>query len=348
MHDSFGAVLRRTRLERKLSLRALGVRAHYSSTHLCDIEKGAKAPTVDLGRSLDEVFGTGSLFAGMAGNEPSACARFAARSHKFLPAFIGAAAVARLSASLAAEPGQWHPGARCQRIGDVTAEVWTWPWGVAIVHLVEEQSWPDLATMAAWRYSSYPDSIAWASQHLTELVGERANVDYALSAYWLTEPGWSGAQLATAMQVLSSPRIVTGDQGQAIEHRLLCEGWANPGLRPIGVADASIGYASWSGVSYHPIDAARALTEDELVSCELAVQSVWQYAAWIAAQVEMGLPLDVPAEFGWRFLRGAQSRLSVPRPQETVEHRAMRDAILATCDLGVMLERAVQALKEAA
>ena len=50
-------------------------------------------------------------------------------------------------------------------------------------------------------------------------------------------------------------------------------------------------------------------------------------------EVELGADPDVPREFGWRFLRGVRSRLVNERPQETSQHRAMREAIIDTSGL---------------
>lgn len=51
----FGAQLRALRAERGLSLRALGQLAHRGKSHLHDLETGAKAPTPETARHLDEV-----------------------------------------------------------------------------------------------------------------------------------------------------------------------------------------------------------------------------------------------------------------------------------------------------
>ncbi|MEV5206894.1 helix-turn-helix transcriptional regulator [Micromonospora sp. NPDC053740] len=51
----FGAQLRALRTSKGLSLRALGQLAHRGKSHLHDLETGAKAPTPDTARHLDEV-----------------------------------------------------------------------------------------------------------------------------------------------------------------------------------------------------------------------------------------------------------------------------------------------------
>ena len=51
----FGAQLRALRTSKGLSLRALGQLAHRGKSHLHDLETGAKAPTPETARHLDEV-----------------------------------------------------------------------------------------------------------------------------------------------------------------------------------------------------------------------------------------------------------------------------------------------------
>ncbi|MBY8875243.1 helix-turn-helix domain-containing protein [Micromonospora sp. PLK6-60] len=59
----FGAQLRALRVEHGLSLRALGQLAHRGKSHLHDLETGAKAPTSETARHLDEVLRAGGALA---------------------------------------------------------------------------------------------------------------------------------------------------------------------------------------------------------------------------------------------------------------------------------------------
>ncbi len=59
----FGAQLRALRTNQGLSLRALGQLAHRGKSHLHDLETGAKAPTRETARHLDEVLQAGGALA---------------------------------------------------------------------------------------------------------------------------------------------------------------------------------------------------------------------------------------------------------------------------------------------
>ncbi|MDP4501132.1 hypothetical protein [Nonomuraea turcica] len=287
---------------------------------------------------------------------PAAADRAGIRSHKFIAAYVGQPAAEKL-----AEPGQPasadhptlladHPSGECR--------LHIWPYGVAIFHLVEDLDMPNLAHMAVWRYQSYERDLDWATQQLRHLTG-RAEVaaSYVLSLYWLHSPTWVGQMLDTALRIICAPRILV-DRDQAgsdtclataeqAEQVLLAEGFHHHEMRSFGLAGVSLGYASWSGVAYHPLDQARCLAEEELVDCELATQAAWAYCEYINDQVENGHDPAIPDGYGWRFLRATRSRLTNPRPRETGQHRSMRDAIVETSGIAGHLDQAIEALREA-
>jgi hypothetical protein len=130
------------------------------------------------------------------------------------------------------------------------------------------------------------------------------------------------------------------------ERALLAEGYEHSGMRSFGMRGVSAGFASWSGVSYYPVDPDRALAENELVAFELALQSMWAYCEHINGQIEQGHEPDVVGRYGYRFLRAAKSRLTNPRPQETGQHQTMREAIVETSRLPGILSQALEAMRE--
>ncbi|KXK58171.1 hypothetical protein AWW66_31315 [Micromonospora rosaria] len=285
---------------------------------------------------------------------------FTARSHKFLTAFLGAKGAARLrgSAGCTAAPEQWHT---CYSTpvehpeGDCT--LYVWPCGSAIFHLVEHIQLSTIAALAAWREVSYGDNIKWAIDYLAPIApAEDASAVYVLGAQWVVESAWPAELLETALRIMSTPKVLL-HRGRAmddehlahaelIEQSLISEGYDHGGIESFGVRGISAGYASWSGVVYHPISAERSLTEAELIACELAIQSMWAYCDAIARQVEQGKDPRVPPEYGWRYLRGARSRLTVSRLRETGQHQAMRRAVLRTCDLMPALDQAIETLRD--
>lgn len=288
-------------------------------------------------------------------------AGFSARSHKFIAAFIGAAAAEQaISSSEAKAPDtpQWiscwatpfaHSSGQCK--------LHIWPFGVAIFHLVEEFAMPNIASLALWRMRSYAENMAWATTNLRQLTGlEDVSASYVLSAYWVTEPEWPSCKLDDALRTICTPRILLQRearlleseraQAEQAERKVLDAGHDGSGIEPFGLSGVSIGYASWSGVVYHPLSPDRALDENDLVTCELATQSIWAYCEYINRQVEYGRDPVLPDAHGWRFLRGARSRLVNPRPQETGQHRSMRDAIVKTSGLLEHLDQAIDIVRQ--
>lgn len=289
---------------------------------------------------------------------PSSSDRLGVRSHKFIAAHIDPAAAAGWTPAGTASPS--YAAARSAPIdhpsGACTQHVW--PFGSVIYHLVEDLDLPDLASLALWRYRSYEENLAWATSHLRATTGDGdAAASYVLSLYWVHSPIWAGRVLDTALRVMCAPRVllereVTNAEecqctAEQAERALLAEGFEHDQLRGFGVKGVSAGYASWSGVVYHPQDPSRALAEAELVTCELATQSIWVYCEHINHQLEQGEDPQVDAAYGWRFLRGARSRLTNPRAQETGPHRSMREAIVETSGLPGHLAQAIEVLREA-
>lgn len=287
---------------------------------------------------------------------PSSSDRLGLRSHKFIAAHIGEAAASRLIAqSGSGEEGQ--PGIPVQH---PSGECWlhVWPYGVAVFHLVEELDVPNIASLAVWRYRSYEQDLDWAARRLRDLAGDDTiRAAYVLSLYWLHSPIWVGRMLDTALRIICAPRILVDRDGassegclataEQAERALLAEGFEHHEMRSFGLAGVSLGYASWSGVAYHPLDPARALAEDELVAHELGMQAVWAYCDHINGQIECSQDPVIADRYGWQFLRAARSRLTHPRSQETGQHRSMRDAVLETSGLAGHLQQAIEVLREA-
>ncbi|GLW31228.1 hypothetical protein [Actinoplanes regularis] len=198
--------------------------------------------------------------------------------------------------------------------------------------------------------------MGWATQKIRSITGnDAAESAYILSAYWVDETPWSGEALDTALRILSIPKVLLErdvdpayslHHAELVERTLLAEGFEHAGIVPFGIKGISIGYASWSGVVYYPVAEQRSLAEYDLVHCELAVQSLWAYSDHLNRMIEHGIDPSVPEEYGWRFVRGARSRIANARPLENEQHRSMRNAILATCEIESYLAQAIETLRD--
>lgn len=285
---------------------------------------------------------------------------FELTSHKFIPAYLGCDSAQILQKHAAPASNQW---VECHRVALAhttgAADIYVWPFGVAVAHVREDLELPSLSALAVWRRGSYPRSRAWVDAQLQALTGAPVSTPYVLSAYWLDRPKWTGEQLDTAVRLLSMPSVLLDREDEDADETALLSGAElversllrdsaveRADLVAFGARGVSIGYASWSGVAYHPVAPKRALDVDELVACELLVQAIWCYTHEILRQVEAGQDPVVPAEYGWRFLRAVRSRLTAPRALETGQHNSMRDAVLQTSGLSRQVEAAMDALRE--
>ncbi|MGI5287994.1 hypothetical protein ACQEVF_32280 [Nonomuraea polychroma] len=295
----------------------------------------------------------GDVLVAVSAVTPAATDRIGIRSHKFIASYAGTAA-GRIGGAIADEGRQLlavpHPSGKC--------DLHIWPYGVAIFHLVEDLDLPNIANLAVWRYRSYQENLDWATAQLRQLADDDSiTAAYVLSLYWLHSPTWVGGMLDTALRIICAPRVLV-DRDKAgsndclaaaeqAERELLAEGFEHHEMRSFGLAGVSLGYASWSGVTYHPLDPARCLTETELVAYELKMQTIWTYCDHINGQVEQGREPEINDGYGWRFLRAARSKLTNPRSQETGQHRSMREAVYETSGLAGHLHQAIEVLREA-
>ncbi|MGD9526965.1 MAG: hypothetical protein AB7L91_18555 [Dehalococcoidia bacterium] len=307
-----------------------------------------------FGRSKHDLFGD------LRSGEDQRMSTYSIRSHKFIPIYVGPESARRL---IDEHPhfettSQWTD---CLRSRAADHPLYAWPCGVVTFHICEDIAPTCVAEIAAWRQETYPKNLEWAAALLDELGCTARSEPYVLSAYWVDSVPVPDLHFHTALRLLAMPRVLTDraeraaaddgpDQAHArlVEQALLRDGFDHPGIEDFGIKGISAAYASWSGVVYHASAPRRALTEDELIACELSVQAAWAYSDFIRQEVEHGRDPIVPDEYGWRYLRGLQSRLTTERPQETSQHRAMREAVVNTSGLKNRLGQALVTLKECA
>lgn len=304
-----------------------------------------------FGRSSIELFGPDSAPGGGSG--------YRIRSHKFVPLFVGADAVAGLRRQPAAAEAEddWLTCQRVEKLELAGARALCWPFGVVMFHLVEDLEPESIARVAVWRRLTYDENMQHAvravADHGLTVLGD----PYVLSTYWVDEAPLDGAQHASALRLLCVPRVLvsrhetgTADEKLAratvVEQAFLRDGFEHPDIQDFGVRAIANGYASWSGIVYQPLSPEQCLAERELVACELSVQAAWAYTDYLRQVVEAGEDPEVPPEYGWRYLRGIRSRLTTERPQETSQHRAMREAIVNTSGLLRRLDQAIDTLRD--
>jgi hypothetical protein len=297
----------------------------------------------------------------------------ALRSHQFIVVWLGGVSAQELAVAhgMTLDTAPWTEPYRCRSASptsECACNLHVWPHGVAICHVVDECSFSSLAALAIWRQHAYGERLRWATAQL-QPIAPNARASYILSLYWLTASAWSGDDYETAMRIMRMPPVLLSrdddDDGKSdaghgddrahqhaearlTENTLLATKWDHPDIRSFGVAGTSSGYASWSGVVYHAQSASRALSEEELVDLELAIQSAWAYCAHLNGELEQGRDPLVPDQWGWRYLRAVRSRLINPRPRESGQHRSMREAILETSVLVDQLDQAIEALRHTA
>lgn len=276
-------------------------------------------------------------------------------SHKFIPAYIGPQRAAQLvgDSTTRFTSNKWFDHHLVPIESASSATLHVWPFGVSLLHVVERLALQNLATMAVWRQRSYVENIEWATGQLRSMCGDHIpDTAYVFSLYWITHPAWSGPALNTALQIHAMPKVLLENRedcvvgkAELVERALLSDGFSHPDILSFGIPGVSIAYASWSAIAYHPITPGRALSVNESVDCQLAVQAIWSYCSYINGEIENGREPEISPDYGWRFLRAARSRLANARPQETGQHRSMRNAVLESSGIMSQLDHAIEALR---
>lgn len=303
------------------------------------------------GLTPQELLGSG--YADQPTSEVKPCVLTA---HRFIPMYLDPA-----RAAPSAEPVRLL-GIDCRRYiiprDDDSMNIFVFPWGVAVVHLVDDVTAPDLASVAAWRRSSGHSAAAWVTDILRRTVDpECESAQYVMTLFWVGSLPWSGSMHLTAMRLLAMPRVLLGrcegssepsiDHAKQVEKVLLRDGFVDSRIDEFGTQGISVGCASWAAVSYCALSPRRALEPGDLVDLEVVVQAVWAFCHRLRRDVESGDEPVVRDGFGWRWLRGVRSRLMVARPNENAQHAAMRQAILGTSGLGDQLTEAIDLLRDA-
>lgn len=307
------------------------------------------------------LFGTVSPEARHDSSRNSAQTRtFLLRNHKLIPVFIGADLAERAIGNLAmrTQAGAtdcYHCSLSHPRT-EVVADLWVWPFGVAIFHLVECVEFPDLANFAVWHRRVYDEQIEWANKTIESLLASHASAQYAMPINWIIRSTWTKSGLGTALRILTAPRILlqrtAHTESSDLAHAELAEraifqcGLDQFDATEFGVEGTSVGVASWSGVVYFPIATHRALSELEILTYERIVQAAWSYCDWIRSQVEIGNDPKVRPRHGRRLLRALRSLITNPRPEESFQVYPLRIAVLATSGITEHLNQAADAITE--
>lgn len=235
----------------------------------------------------------------------------------------------------------------------MSADLWIWPFGVALFRLVEVVEFPTLARYAIWHRRVYDEQMDWANQTIKSLLQSDASAQYAMPINWITRSVWTRPQIGPALRILTAPRILLQRTAQTessdlahaelVERALFQDGLDQFDSSEFGVEGISAGVASWSGVVYLPLAPHRALSESEVLTYECAVQAAWSYCDWIRSQIELGNEPNVRHEHGARLLRALRSIITNPRPEESSQTYPLRIAILETSGITEHLNQAMDA-----
>lgn len=235
--------------------------------------------------------------------ETSNNATFLIQNHKLIPMYIGADAAAQAVDNLCMSTAE-DQLTDCHFVAvdhprGLSSTLWVWRFGVALFHVTEQVEFETLADLAIWHRRVYDEQMSWANERAVTLLGApNSRAQYAMPVNWLVRSIWEDSPAATALRILTMPRILLKRQAgkdqddrshaHMIERSLMRDGFDSAQVADFGVRGISLGVASWAGVAYYPTAPTRALSEAEVISYELTLQALWSYCDWIRSEVEMG------------------------------------------------------------
>jgi len=283
--------------------------------------------------------------------EPSG---FSVVSHKFVPVALG-----HTSRSL---PGSTERQSAYIDYSEVRlddhARLCVLPFGIGVWHLTDNLDFASLADLAVWRRQTYQSLLHEGSslQRNLRLLTQQEAPDkqrqseeeigrpgYVLSLYVLTKWAWADdEELHAALRILCCPGVlqaedradISSEEAMRLERSLLSGRFDSPDIHEFGLPGIASGYASWAGVSFCAHSQERAISTNQLVEFEIAVQGLWWYFHCLRERVfsQTAVLPESDAETASSALELLR-RLRAIGPTEQVQSRTMREAILSTSRL---------------
>lgn len=354
-----GDELRRLREARGLTQQALAHRVDVSRSHLCQVELGQTWPSADFLVRCESALGEpGRLIPLLrtakvpTTTAPEANTHLDVTAHKFIPLRTPLEMTLTVSQSSVdlEDFGATHyvlPGSK------IDSDLYVFPFGVAVLHQRELQRFPNIAHLAYWRQESHGSALAVAKEIVARHVTDASDLvpSHVLSVFEVLACPWSQPEdVQTGMRLLSVPSTLidrrsertfaTVSKAEEAEQDVMRNGFDHPEIVDFGVRGISTAFASWSGVSYLAHSSSRALPFVDVVSWEVLVQALWCYCSGIVNDVHRDIAPTVHPDYGQRFLRRTTKRLSLAGAQEHLQARLMKDAILTTSRLPLLLDQA--------
>jgi DNA-binding winged helix-turn-helix (wHTH) protein len=273
----------------------------------------------------------------------TAAVSFEAESHRFVPVYVGKQFDAGVERST-----KWGKYREASFDG---ARLCVSDYGVGVWHIRDVIQFANLVELAKWRREGFQSIFrgehpisahtARVLHSLTPTVGETlygvaGKLVYVLSAFVLKSHTFSAAHLKPALRLISCPKALLqhSDSGpdstaDAVrEQQYLESGFEHSDLREFGVLGSDLGYAGWSGVSYHGFGKKSYDLAASIVEFELALQALWLFCCLIKKKRDCVDPSETTElKSAATTIRRQLSRLKAIGPKDPTEERIMCEAI---------------------
>jgi DNA-binding winged helix-turn-helix (wHTH) protein len=286
---------------------------------------------------------------------------FQIESHKFVPIFLDSNCYEQIQSN--SQRTLW---AEHKPLHSVDGTLHILPTGVGVWHIPEALSFTTLTDLAIWRRESYHEIIEErheifnrTSEILSTLAPSKddpfyplhGRPGYVLSLMVLGSPLWEAPQeLRTALKLLScltplqskdvDPKL--RDKAIRLEAEILRNNHF-PDVLEFGLSGSCVGFASWSGVSYHELTDQGYSFTDRIIEFEIALQGLWWFTSCIKQTC-----LSMNPKSKSKLKRHVDvvirhfARLKNIGPTEPMAQRTMSEAILTTSRLEGLLDDTIK------
>ena len=237
----------------------------------------------------------------------------------------------------------------CDELG---AELTVYSYGGAVWRTQTTDEYTSLGSLALARKKGYAGLLEETHQlhDLSRRLSAAANTGksatllpnspfpYVLSLIVLEKPGWSSSIVENALKLLCCPNLVfsydedsviTTDEDSTVapspeELSLLEGGIDHHEFASFCLPGTILGFASWAGVSAHPVSEAGRKLLGEFVHYEKQIQALWGFLHYSIEE-----DVELSKEELARIRKVANSLLAV-EPNEPTPSRLFREAVIST------------------
>lgn len=281
-------------------------------------------------------------------------------AHLFVPIYVGAEAYDNIEGQR--KNSRW---ANYKEFQSEEGRLCIYPNGFGVWHLTRTAKFATMSVIARWRRQAYIEilegkhRLSVTVDRIVENSGPRkgnlfrsklSTPGYVFSAFVLNSPRWANiTRIRNALQLLAcltplESKVKQGREGeQALERRILEEGFSEKEMCEFGLRGKDLGFASWNGMSYYKFSETEPGLIHDLIEFEIAAQAVWWFCKCLSDEiVETGRSSKPRLDKSIDELKDIFASVESINPLDSASQRTMVEAVLATSRLERLVDETIR------